>query len=52
MTIVLSFSSLFVVSMEGMVPDMDRSLVLTDIVVWGKGREREVVVECRESEDR
>jgi len=33
MTIVLSFSSLFVVSIEGMVPDMDRCLVVTDMVL-------------------
>jgi len=33
MTIVLSFSSLFVVSMDGMVPDMERCLVVTDMVL-------------------
>jgi len=48
MTIVLSFSSLFVVSMEGIVPDMERGLVMADIVPRGEGREKEVVVKCRE----
>lgn len=38
MTIVLSFNSLFVVSMEGMVPDMERGLVVVDIVLQGRGR--------------
>jgi hypothetical protein len=33
MTIVLSFSSLLVVSIEGMVPDMERGLVVADIVL-------------------
>ena len=46
MTIVLSFSSSLAVSMEGMVPDIARGLVVADIVLRGKGREREVVVEC------
>ena len=38
MTIVLSFNSLLVVSMEGMVPDMERGLVVADIVLQGRGR--------------
>jgi len=37
MTIVLSFSSSLVVSMEGMVPDIERGLVVADIVLRGKG---------------
>jgi len=36
MTIVLSFSSLLVISMEGMVPDMERGLVVADIALRGK----------------
>lgn len=36
MTIVLSLSSLLVVSIEGMVPDMERGLVVTDIVLRGE----------------
>ena len=47
MMIVLSFSSLLVISMDGMVPDMARGLVDVVIVMRGK-----VVVRCRETEDR
>jgi len=52
MMIVLSFSSLFVVSIEGMVPDMERGLVVADILLRGEGREREVVVKCKEAAGR
>jgi len=44
MTIVLSFNSLLVISMDGMVPDMARGLVVTDIVRCGGKDDKDRVV--------
>jgi hypothetical protein len=48
MMIVLSFSSSLAISMDGIVPDMERGLVALDIVLRGE----EVVVKRKEMEDR
>lgn len=51
MMIVLSFNSLLVISIEGMVPDIARGLVSPDIVLQGEGQERGVVVRCKKTGD-